>query len=214
MIDVLLVAASGLAREVLSADLPGHRVVGILDDNPELHGSRVGGGEGVEVLGGIELAATAAEALLICAGPGSGRRAIAARLAGLGVSDDRYATAVDSSVRVPESCEIASGSILLAGVVLTANVRVGRHVVIMPNVTLTHDDVLDDFATIAAGVSLGGTVSIGSAAYIGMNASVRQGLTVGADATLGMGAVLLSDLPVGAVWAGTPAAELRKAVVS
>jgi len=86
---------------------------------------------------------------------------------------------------------------------------VGRHVVIMPNVTLTHDDVLDDFATIAAGVSLGGTVSIGSAAYIGMNASVRQGLTVGADATVGMGAAVLDSVPSGATWVGVPAHEMR-----
>jgi len=211
MIDVLLVAASGLAREVISADLPGHRVVGILDDNAALHGTSVGG---VEVRGGIDLAAEADESLLICAGPGSGRRSIAARLADLGVAEGRFATAVDASVRVPRSCAIGSGSILLTGVVLTADVTVGRHVVIMPNVTLTHDDVLEDFATIAAGVSLGGTVRIGTAAYVGMNASVRQGLTVGANATLGMGAVLLSDLPAGAVWAGTPAAELRKAVAS
>jgi len=211
MIDVLLVAASGLAREVISADLPGHRVVGILDDNPALHGTTVGG---VEVRGGIDLAAETHESLLICAGPGSGRRSIAARLAELGVEDDRFVTAVDASVRVPQSCTIGSGSILLPGVVLTADVTVGRHVVIMPNGTLTHDDVLEDFATLAAGVTLGGTVRIGAAAYIGMNASVRQGLHVGPDSTLGMGAVLLSDLPAGAVWAGTPAAELRKAVVS
>lgn len=211
MIDVLLVAASGLAREVISADLPGLRVVGILDDNPALHGTRVAG---VEVRGSIDLAAEADASLLICAGPGSGRRSIAARLARLDVAEDRFATAVDASVRVPPSCAIGSGSILLAGVVLTADVRIGRHVVVMPNVTLTHDDVLDDFATLAAGVSLGGTVQIGAAAYIGMNASVRQGVRVGTDATLGMGAVLLSDLPANAVWAGNPAAELRKSVAS
>jgi sugar O-acyltransferase (sialic acid O-acetyltransferase NeuD family) len=200
--DVLLLAAGGLAREVLAADLPDLDIVGLLDDDPSRAGTTIAGRP---VLGGIDLARERPEALLVCAGPGSARRRIVDRLDG----PQRFATAIDASVRVPPGCSIGSGSILLAGVVMTADVVIGQHVVAMPQTVFTHDDVAEDFATFAAGVRLGGGVHVGAAAYLGMGAGVRQNLRIGADATVGMGSVVLSDVPEGETWAGVPARQMR-----
>jgi sugar O-acyltransferase (sialic acid O-acetyltransferase NeuD family) len=204
---LLLLAASGLAREVAAAAQREYGVVGILDDNPELQGDYVGG---IPVLGGIELAAQRQEALLVCVGSGAARRRMVWRLRDLGVTDDRYATVIDDSVRVPQGCTIDRGSILLANTVLTTNVTIGSHVVVMPNVTLTHDNVLEDYATLTSGVSLGGSVIVGEASYLGMNASVRQNVWVGAGSVVGMGAVLLTDVPAGETWVGVPARVQRQ----
>ena len=155
MPPLILVAASGLAREVLSMldRLPQFSIVGILDDEPGLHGTSV---RGVPILGPLDAVARYPEAqLLLCAGRGSARRHISERLATLGVDDGRYATVTDPSATVSRTCSIGAGSILLAQSALTADVRLGRHVVVMPNATLTHDNVLEDFATVCAGVSLG-----------------------------------------------------------
>jgi sugar O-acyltransferase (sialic acid O-acetyltransferase NeuD family) len=202
---LILVAASGLAREVLAAleSQSHYRVRVILDDESSLHGTVLGG---VGVLGPLEMISDYDDdQLLICAGRGMTRAAIERRLRGLGLSDDRFGTVIDPSVKVPSSCQVGAGSILLANVVLTANVEIGRHVVTMPNVTLTHDDQLDDFATVCAGAALGGSVHVGREAYLGMNCSVRENLTVGQRATLGMGACLTRDLPSGETWVGVPA---------
>ena len=85
---------------------------------------------------------------------------------------------------------------------------VGAHVVAMPNVVITHDCRVDDFATFAAGVALGGGVRVGRAAYLGMNSSVLPGRSIGAGATVGMGAVVLHDVPDHETWAGVPAHRL------
>ena len=204
--DVILVGASGLAREVIAAAGEQIHVVGILDDDPARHGTQV---DGIDVLGSIADAACFRAQFLICVGSGEGRRAIVARLADVSISDDRFASFIDRSVRVPVGCAVLSGSILLAGVVLTAAVTIGRHCVVMPHVTLTHDDTLHDFVTIAAGAALAGGVTVSEGAYLGMNVSIRQGVTIGPDTMIGMGAVVLSDVPRGETWAGVPASQLE-----
>jgi sugar O-acyltransferase (sialic acid O-acetyltransferase NeuD family) len=200
---VLLVGASGLAREVLAAGITG--VAGIVDDDADLHGTEIAG---VPVVGPLLDAVERPETLLVCIGPSLGRRSVVRRLSESGVPDDRFTTYVARSASIGRSSEVAPGSILLDSVVVTADAAIGRHVVVMPNCTITHDDVLADFTTLAAGVCLGGAVRIGEAAYLGMNASVRQGVTIGAESTVGMGAVVLHDVPDEATWAGVPARRM------
>jgi sugar O-acyltransferase (sialic acid O-acetyltransferase NeuD family) len=200
---VLLIGASGLAREVLAAGMAG--VVGILDDDAALHGTEIGG---VPVHGRIDSAADREEQLLVCIGPSATRRQVVQRLRGLGIGAGRFAVFAARSARIGTTSDIGAGSIVLDGVVITADATLGEHVVVMPNCTITHDDVLEDFATLAAGVAIGGSARIGEAAYVGMNASVRQGVAIGGGATIGMGSVVLMDVPDQEIWAGVPARQL------
>jgi acetyltransferase-like isoleucine patch superfamily enzyme len=84
----------------------------------------------------------------------------------------------------------------------------------MPQVVLTHDDVVGDYATIASGVRLGGGVRVAAGAYLGAGALVREGLTIGAGSLVGLGSVVLHDVPAGEVWAGNPARFLRATTLS
>lgn len=204
---LVLVAASGLAREVLATARThgSFDVVGFLDDDPVRAGTVV---DGAPVLGVVDAVAQYPGArLLVCAGRGSDRERIVARLVALGVRPERYATVMHPAVEVPVGCAVGAGSILLAGVVLTADVTVGAHVVLMPHVTLTHDDVVEDYATLCSGVTLGGGVVVGRGAYLGMGAAVREHVAVGAGTVVGMGAVLTKHLPEGETYAGRSARE-------
>ena len=215
--DLLIIGAGGFGRETAQAVSalnqagPAWRLLGYVDDDPQRHGALV---DGVAVLGGREVLGQAPQArVVVCTGRPGDYTSRVRIVRELGLPWQRYATIVHPSAALSASSWVGPGSVLLAHAVLTAAVRVGAHVAVMPHVTLTHDDVIDDFATIASGACLGGRVTIGQAAYIGARAVIGENLSVGACALVGMGAVVTGDVPGREVWAGVPARRLRAASV-
>ncbi|HEX2700646.1 MAG TPA: acetyltransferase [Acidimicrobiales bacterium] len=217
MIPLLLVGAGGFARETADAVRAVNEagatfeLLGFVDDDPARQGTAVAG---LPVLGPVSVAAERPDCqLVICTGSPTdytSRRRLVHRL---GLPPDRYATVVHPAASVPASAALGRGTVVLAMAVLTTGLRVGAHVAIMPGVVLTHDDVIDDYATFGAGAMLAGGVHVGEGAYVGSGALVREQHTVGKWSLLGMGAVLTTDLPPGEVWAGVPARKLRRADV-
>ncbi|MFB8392787.1 NeuD/PglB/VioB family sugar acetyltransferase [Streptomyces yangpuensis] len=219
--DLLIVGAGGFAREtaqavrdVAAADVAGGRpprwrLAGHLDDDPALHGREV---DGVPVRGGCELVhERPAARVVVCVGSPRDYAVRARLVRRLGLPPERYATVVHPTAAVSGSSSVGPGSVLLAHSVLTADVRVGAHVAVMPQVVLTHEDEVADFATLASGVRLGGGVRVGRGAYVGAGALVREYTAIGAWSLTGMGSTVLVDVPAGEVWAGGPARRLRPA---
>ncbi|MFJ3905508.1 acetyltransferase [Streptomyces sp. NPDC090025] len=213
MTQLVIVGAGGFARETAqAARAAGLPLAGHLDDDPALHGTEV---DGVPVLGGTGLVHELPDAaFVVCVGSPRDYASRARLVARLALPDERYTTVVHPTAVVSATSVLGPGTVLLAGTVLTAAVRVGRHVAVMPHSVLTHDDELGDFVTVASGVRLGGTARIGTGAYLGAGALVREGTSVGAWSLVGMGSVVLTDVPPGEVWAGSPARRLRPAAAS
>ncbi|MFJ7271008.1 NeuD/PglB/VioB family sugar acetyltransferase [Streptomyces sp. NPDC099050] len=219
--ELLIVGAGGFARETAqavrdaaAADLaagraPRLRLAGHLDDDPALHGREV---DGVPVLGGSALVhERPAARVVVCVGSPRDYGVRARLVRRLALPESRYATVIHPAAALSGSSVLGPGTVLLAHCVLTAAVRVGAHVAVMPHVVLTHDDEVGDFATLASGVRLGGGVRLGRGAYVGAGALVREYIEVGAWSLTGMGSTVLADVPAGEVWAGSPARRLREA---
>ena len=205
MRELVIVGAGGFARETAAAaTAAGWRVLGFLDDDPALPGTTR---SGLPILGPVDQETTAA--VVVCVGNPRNYTARQRIVAQLGLPAERYATVVHPAAVVGSGCVVGPGSVLLAGTVLTADVTVGSHVAVMPQAVLTHDDRVDDFATVASGVRLGGGAVLERGAYVGAGALVREGVTVGAWSLVGMGSVVLHDVPAGEVWAGNPARLIR-----
>lgn len=117
----------------------------------------------------------------------------------------RPATLVHPAATVAGDAEVGPGSVLAAGVRVTANARLGRHVHLDVNSSVSHDCQVGDYVTLAPGAVVGGSVALGEGAYVGAGATVIQNLALGAGAVVGAGAAVVRDVPPGTVVVGVPA---------
>lgn len=202
----MLAGSGGFARETADAlrALGPDRFAGFLDDDPATHDGPL------PVLGAIDAVLKMPDVnLVVCVGNPRNYFSRARIVARLGLPEDRYATVVHPRAEVSATSAVGAGSVLLAGVVLTADAAVGRHVAVMPQAVITHDCVVGDFATVTSGVRLGGGTVVGTGAYVGAGALIREGVRLGPWSLVGMGSVVLHDVGPGEVWAGNPARLLR-----
>jgi sugar O-acyltransferase (sialic acid O-acetyltransferase NeuD family) len=105
--------------------------------------------------------------------------------------------------------EFGPGTVVTAGVRLTNNIRLGRHVHLNLNCTVGHDALLGDYVTVNPLASISGNVTIGDRVNVGTGANIIQNVTVGDDAVIGAGAVVIADVPAGVTVAGVPARPLK-----
>jgi len=209
---LLIAGAGGFARETLELvsalndASPEWQAVGLLDDDPRQHGSRI---HGVPVIGPCHAAHSYPEAsVVVCvASPDDPLRRLDLVLR-LELRPERYATLIHPAAVVPDSARLGPGCVLHATAVLTADIRLGAHVVAMPGVVLTHDVKVGDGVTFGAGARVAGRVRIGRGAYIGSGALLREHVVIGEGAVIGMGAVVTRSVPAGETWAGVPARPL------
>ncbi len=97
----------------------------------------------------------------------------------------------------------------MPGSVLSTNIRVGRHVILNQSNTVGHDATIEDFCSLAPGVTLSGNVTLRQGAEIGTGASVKQGVRIGRGAMIGMGSVVTKDVGDHELAMGVPARVIR-----
>jgi sugar O-acyltransferase (sialic acid O-acetyltransferase NeuD family) len=210
---LVVIGSGGFGRETVevvravNAERSTWDLLGFLDDDPALLGTEI---DGAMVVGAIDDAPSFRSArFVVCTGhPGNyfTRKKIVQRL---GLPAARYATIVHPTAALSTTTLLGPGSVLLANVVATSAVQIGSHVAVMPGAVFTHDDIVEDYVTVGAGVRLAGRVHVEEGAYLGSGALVREDRTIGPWALVGMGAVITKDVPGGEVWTGVPARFVR-----
>ncbi len=207
---VLVAGAGGHAKVVVDAlRSTGWQVQAVFDDDAGRHGSAF---HGAVIAGAIAaMPAYAAQHgvshFIVAIGANAMRLQIAARLEAEGL---QAVAAVHASVVLGRGVEIGAGTVVMPGVCINADTRIGRHVIINTRASVDHDCVIADGVHLGPGSVLCGAVTIGTAALVGAGASLIPGMAVGEHACVGAGAAVVAAVPAGVTVAGVPARILEK----
>jgi len=204
-VDLVIIGAGGFAQEVAWVALQQRdrwHVRGFLGDR------ETSAFLALPLLGPVESYKAQPDAKFVIArGAPRSRHAICTLM--FDITDDRFATLIDPSVRCHASVSFGSGSIICAGVVATVDILVGRHTIVNLNSTIGHQSRIGDFCTIAPLAAVSGNVTLEDGVEIGTGAVIRQGLRIGRGAMVGMGAVVTRDVGENECVVGNPARRLK-----
>ena len=87
---------------------------------------------------------------------------------------------IDPSAIVADTARIEEGTFIGKGVIINAEAKVGKLVILNTRCLVEHECLICDYSHIAVGAVLCGQVEIGEAAFVGANATVIQCIKVGA----------------------------------
>jgi len=214
MQKVVILGAGPFAKEVYwcfhDANQVEHRweVLGYIDDNKEKHGQVICG---IPVLGDFSWfeGVDRREIKVICgAGPGAIKSILVDKVEMFGLD---FCSILHPSVEHSFCSEIGHGCVVSAGSILAPESKLKNHVTVNLDVTVGHDNVLEDYSNLAPGVHLSGDVIVKEGADIGTGATVIQGLTIGKWSVIGANASVIRDIPDYVTAVGVPAKVIKKA---
>ncbi len=120
------------------------------------------------------------------------------------------AVLIHPSAVVSSSAVIGLGTMVLPGVVVGPGASIGENCILNTACVVEHDSEVRDHVHLAAGVIVGGEVTVETLVEAGMGAIVLSRLRIGREAVLGAGAVATRNVDSACVVAGVPAKLLRE----
>ncbi|MEC0106220.1 acetyltransferase [Paenibacillus taichungensis] len=206
--NIIIFGTGGHAKVVLDAARAAqHNICGVVDDRWSLPIWRdvphLGNRLNLPDIVGKYLNA----AWIVAIGDAGIRREVVTQLEKLGVV---FAVVIHPTAVLGTGVQVGSGSIVMAGTILQADVHVGRHAIINTASTVDHDCQISDYVHLSPGVHLAGNVCVEEAAHLGIGACSIPGVRIGRYSTVGAGAVVIEDIPSDVVAVGCPAKIIKR----
>ena len=113
------------------------------------------------------------------------------------------------SVIIANHVTMGKGILAMAGVIINSGAYLGDFTNYFTNSNVEHDCFIDDFASISAGVVLGGKVKVGRYSAVALNATVFDRLTIGENSVIGAASLVTKDISDNVLAYGNPAKVIR-----
>ena len=212
MKNIIVIGAGGMGKEALwlieriNEVEPTWNILGVLDDSLLFADTTV---NNYSVLGGCNDVTKYKNAYFVCAiGSSIVRKRVVEKIQQINPSI-KFATLIDPSVIISDHVQIGEGTIICAQSIITVNVKIGNHSLINLDCKISHDCILNQFATLYPSVNLSGNTIIGDCCEIGVGSVVIQSCRVGNEAIVGAGAVVIRDIPPHCTAVGCPAKPIK-----
>lgn len=206
--NIYLYGAGGHARVIAGILASTKRnVIGILDDDKRKKGAKINDYEVLCYEDYREKDEIENSSIIIAIGDNKKRKNVVNILAR--GNNIKYATAIHSSALVNERVIIEGGTVVMAGVVINCDVKIGQHVIVNTSSSIDHDCEIGDYVHISPGVHIGGDVKVGEESWIGLGSAIINNCKIGRNVIVGAGSVVIKDIPDSWVVVGNPARFLR-----
>jgi sugar O-acyltransferase (sialic acid O-acetyltransferase NeuD family) len=128
----------------------------------------------------------------------------------LNIAPERFATVIHPNASVSKLATIGRNTLIMAGVVITSDAKIGDHVCLLPNSVVHHDSRVENYSLVGSSVVVAGGTVVHQNCYIGSRSSLINGITVGEFTLVGMGSNVVSSIESHSVIVGNPAKPLVK----
>lgn len=206
--EVIILGASGHARVI--ADIikaSNDKLVGFLDDNPDIQGSVIF--DGKKVLGTTnedDINKYLDCYFIIGIGSNRVRKLIAEKYPNL-----KWYTAIHPSSIIGSNVEIGLGSVIMPGTVINTGTKIGKHCIINTCASIDHDNDLKDYVHVSPGAHLAGTVTIGEGTWICAGVTVINNIMIGENNIIGAGATVIKNIEESnKTFVGVPVRKVEK----
>lgn len=185
-----------------------YRLIAIVDDNVNTHGSVL---NGVRVVGNLECVHNYPNAKFIFGIGSMKTRLIRNRIFNkLNLDINRFETIIHPTAIIDPSAKISAGCIIHPGACIGNDVVLEEFSIVAVNSAIGPFARIQSFAMITSLVAVLSNVNVGRAVFIGSCSCITENVSIGNGSMIGAGTVISRDLPEGVFFLGNPGRLISK----